>query len=85
MSYSIEKEFLAEESGLNDSAFADSNEMSWKDGLVMRMLELEFISDLLVDEVLEILKPFQNEDDAFEVLSKRECKLSIAIANATQI
>ncbi len=81
----MEKEFLAQESGLDDSVFADSNEMSWKDGLVMRMLELEFISDLLVDEVLEILKPFQNEDEAFEDLSKRECKLSRTIANATQV
>lgn len=80
--YEIEKEFLAQESGLDDSVFADT---SWQDGLIIRMLELDFIKESQVNVALSILNQFEDEDEAFENLSKRECKLSRAIANATQI
>lgn len=81
----IEKEFLAEESGLDDSVFADSYEMSWQDGLIIRMLDFDFIKETQVDEALSILNKFENEDEAWEKLNNSDDELSQAIANATQI
>lgn len=74
--YGIEKEFLAH------SVFADT---SWKDGLIIRMLELDFIQESQVDEALSILNRFEDEDEVFEALYDSCDNLSRAIANATQL
>lgn len=81
--YCIEKEFLAQESGLDDSVFSDNT--SWKDCLIIRMLELDFIQESQVDEALSIINQFEDEDEVFEALHDSCDNLSRAIANATQV
>ena len=83
-----QRELLALESGLDDGALYsnfDERELTWRDGLVMIMLDFDFIQGTKVDKVLEILNKYANENEAFEALNNSEDKLSQAIANATQI
>ncbi len=83
-----QRELLALESGLDDGALYsnfDERELTWRDGLVMIMLDFDFIQGTQVDKVLEILNKYANENEAFEALNNSEDKLSQAIANATQI